>query len=212
MISGNPLLRACLAALFCIGAAAQGFANTIGFDDLNGDGNHTIQNGYAGFNWSNVWVYDATNDPAHLSPSGYDHSVISPDNVAFNGYGNSATVSSGSTFDLDSAYLTAVWRDGLQVEVIGSLLGATLYDHVYTLSATSATLINFNYFGIDNVEFSIFSGGTHHDGYNAFDGTHFAIDNLTVNAKQHVPESNPWGVAGLSMFALIFVRHKMPGA
>jgi hypothetical protein len=45
------------------------------------------------------------------------------------------------------AYLTLVWRDNLQIQVIGSLLGAPIpgYDNIYTLSATGNTLINFDY-------------------------------------------------------------------
>ena len=76
------------------------------------------------------------------------------------------------TFDLDSAYLTAAWRDGLQLEVIAwgvnflpvdvaSPLGfqaGPLYDNVYTLSMTHSTLINFDFKGITQVEF-ITSGG-----------------------------------------------------
>ena len=107
------------------------------------------------------------NDPASLNPSGYQFAAISANNVAFNGFGNSAVVSN-TLFNLNSAYLTAIWRDNLTVEVIGSLLGVSIYDNTYVLSATAPTLINFNYLGIDSVEFSIFSGGTHHPGYEAF--------------------------------------------
>ena len=42
-----------------------------------------------------------------------------------------------------------------------------------------------NYHGIDSVEFSVFSGGTHHQGYDAFDGAQVAFDNLTIS----VPDS-----------------------
>jgi hypothetical protein len=167
--------------------AIPALATTIGFDDLPSD--QPIANGYNGLNWNNFYVYDAVNDPDSLSPSGYNVAVISPNNVAFNGFGTTA-VFSNSLFDLNSAYLTAVWRDNLQVEVIGSLLSVPVYDNIYTLSATSPTLINFNYLGIDTVQFSIFSGGTHHQGYNAFDGTQFAIDNLVIN----MPPPNGHGV------------------
>ena len=110
-----------------IAAAASAAAETINFDDLNGDGSHTIQNGYAGLNWDNVFIYDATNDPANLNPSGYQFSVISDNNVAFTGFGNPITVSSDTVFNLNSAYLTAVWKDNMVVEAIGSLLGTTRY-------------------------------------------------------------------------------------
>jgi|GraSoiStandDraft_50_1057286.scaffolds.fasta_scaffold2230613_1 hypothetical protein len=59
------------------------------------------------------------------------------------------------------------------------------------------------YRGIDTVEFSIFSGGTHHQGYDAFDGAQVAFDNLTIN----VPDSGSTvmlfsiGVCALGFFA-----------
>jgi hypothetical protein len=33
---------------------------------------------------------------------------------------------------------------------------------------------------IDSVEFSIFYGGTHHPGYDRFDGAQVAFDNVTI--------------------------------
>ena len=52
-----------------VAAAAPAVAIIINFDDLTSD--QVIQNGYAGLNWTNFDVYDAVNDPDHLSPSGY---------------------------------------------------------------------------------------------------------------------------------------------
>jgi len=130
--------------------------------------------------------------------------------VAFNGFGNSATVSSDTVFNLNSAYLTAVWRDNLQVEVIGSLLGAPIYDNTYSLSATEATLINFNYLGIDSVQVSIFSAGSQHPGYN-FNGTQVAIDNLNVDfltTLAAVPEPSTWLAAALALGVIGFSQRK----
>ena len=191
-------------------AAASAVAETINFDDLNGDGSHTIQNGYAGLNWDNVFIYDATNDPANLNPSGYQFSVISPNNVAFTGYGNPITVSSDTVFNLNSAYLTAVWKDNLQVKVIGSLLGAPIYVNTYSLSATEATPINFNYLGIDSVQLSIFDAGTQHPGYGQ--GTNqVAIDNLNVDfltTLAAVPEPSTWLAAALALGVIGFSQRK----
>jgi len=65
-------------SLLAFAAGASAVADTINFDTLNGSGNQTIQNGYAGLNWDNVYIYDLTHDPANLNPSGYQFSVISP--------------------------------------------------------------------------------------------------------------------------------------
>jgi len=143
--------------------AAPLSATIIGFDDLDGSGNQAIPNGYAGLNWNNFYTYDATNDPAHLSPSGYDFSVISPNNVAFNGGANPVTVSSNTIFNLNSVYLHSVWRDGLQVQVIGFRAGVPVPGdgQTFTLnaSATTPSLITLDYVGVDSVQF-IPSGGT----------------------------------------------------
>ena len=186
-------------------AAASAAAETISFDDLNGDGSHTIQNGYAGLNWDNVFIYDATHDPANLNPSGYQFSVISPNNVAFTGFGNPITVSSDTVFNLNSAYLTSVWKDNMVVEAIGSLLGTTIYDNHYSLSATAATLIDFNYLGIDSVKLSIFSEGTQHPGYSQ-NTNQVAIDNLNVDVA--VPEPSTWLAAALALGAIGFSQRK----
>jgi hypothetical protein len=114
-------------------------------------------------------------------------------------------VSSDTVFNLNSAYLTAVWKDNLVVEVIGSLLGTTIYDNPYSLSATEATLIDFNYLGIDSVRLSILSPGTQHPGYSQ-DTNQVAIDNLNVDVA--VPEPSTWVAAGLALGAIGFSQRK----
>ena len=194
------------AALFAASGAIKDADIT--FDDLDGSGNQTISNGYKGFNWTNFYTYDAVNDPAHLNPSGYQFAAVSPNIVAFGGgmgFGNPA-FASNTLFNLGSAYLTSIWRDNLQIQVTGFLSGVPIYNSIYTLSATGHTLLNFNYHGIDSVEFSVINGGTHHTGYNAFDGTQFAIDNLTVS----VPDSGTAVMLfSIGVCALGFLRKKL---
>src|SRR5688572_27744151 len=80
-----------------------------------------LANGLQGFNWTNVWV-------AHGPSSGYGYAagVVSPQNVAFNGFELTAEigVSNGTAFDFNSAYVTAAWRDNLNVTFTG-YVGAT---------------------------------------------------------------------------------------
>jgi hypothetical protein len=202
-ILGKLLKYLCITPFFVV--AIPAFAINITFDDLDGSGNNLVPNGYKGFNWTNFYTYDAVNDPAHLNPSGYQFAAVSPNNVAFLGFGNPAFVSN-TLFNLGSAYLTSIWRDNLQIEVIGSLSGVPIYDNIYTLSATGHTLLNFNYHGIDSVEFSIFDGGTHHQGYEAFDGTQVAFDNLTLS----VPDSaSTVMLFSIGVCALGFLRRKL---
>ena len=116
-------------------------------------------------------------------------------------------MSGDTVFNLNSAYLTAVWKDNLVVEVIGSLLGATIYENKYSLSATESTFIDFNYLGIDSVQLSIFSAGTQHPGYSQ--GTNqVAIDNLNVTTLAAVPEPSTWLAAALALGVIGFSQRK----
>ena len=80
--------------------------------------------------------------------------MVSQPNLALNRSGNPAMIS-GGPFNLDSAYLTAAFYIGLQVEVQGFVGGTLTYDNTYTVNATSATLINFNYLGVDTQKFPL---------------------------------------------------------
>ncbi|PYJ61195.1 MAG: PEP-CTERM sorting domain-containing protein [Verrucomicrobia bacterium] len=187
-------IAGCVATLFLCGNAMA----VITFDDLPG---FAVPNGYQGFNWNGFFAIDGDN-PAN-NASGYHAGVVSPHNVAFNGFGNPAIVSD-TLFNLNSGYFTAAWNDNLQVQVIGRLLGVDVYNNTYVLSATAPTFIAFNYLGIDEVKF-ISSGGTHHSGYSGGSGEIFAMDNLDISA---VPEPSTWYAGiGVSMALLsAFVR------
>jgi hypothetical protein len=183
--------------------AIQSFAVTITFDEILDPGSGTpIPNGYHGLDWDNFW---ALNTPALGGPNGFQAGTVSSPNVAFNAFGAPAVVSDG-TFDLNSAYLTAAWNDDLNVQVIGSLLGVSVYDNTYVLSATAPSLINFNYLGIDSVQFVSF-GGTNH-GYGGF-GSQFAIDNLVVNASSVPDMGSTATLLGLGLSGLGLMRRKL---
>jgi hypothetical protein len=144
------------------------------FDDLPGS-DLLVPNGYNSLNWSNFYYLDAATYPG---PSGYGAGMVSPPNVAFNGYGLPAAISSTTSVDMLSAYLTAAWNDNLRVEAKGYAGTNLIYDSTYVLSATAPTLINFDYLGVTTVQFNS-SGGTPHPGYGGA-GTQFVMDNLTV--------------------------------
>jgi hypothetical protein len=173
----------------------------ITFDDLPSRSSFpytSIPAGYNGLLWSNFLVIDAIDS---ITPNGGQNGTVSPKNVAFNNYGAPANISSSAPFDLDSAYLTASWNDGLTIEVQG-FVGTTLaYDNIYVVTTAAPTLVDFNYLGINEVNF-ISSGGTQHTGYSS-SGTQFVIDNVTVA----VPEPSKVGlltVCLIAMSAVIF--------
>lgn len=170
--------------MVCTGVVTPVFAGTtvtLTFDDLPAPATYgsAVPAGYGGLQWNNFNYLDG----AGFVASGYQNGVVSSGNVAFNGTGNPAQISSGTAFDLNSAWLTAAWNDGLQLEVQGFAGGTLAYDQTYTLNATASTLLTFSYLAVDQVNF-ISSGGVNH-GYDG-SGTQFVMDNVTVT----VPEPN----------------------
>jgi hypothetical protein len=121
----------------------------------------------------------------------------------YNEFGTPATISAGK-FDLDSAYLASAWNDGMSVEAKGFVGNTLAYDNTYIVNSTAPTLINFNYLGVNSVQF-ISSGGVAH-GYGGGGGTQFVMDNLTVT---FVPEPSTFALAGLGSVALIIRRHRI---
>src|SRR6266704_4671846 len=130
------------------------FANTnslVTFDDLTPTASGlAVPANYASLNWNNFSYIDGVNYAGN--PSGFQAGVVSSNNVAYNASTNPASIV-GGLFDLNSAYLTAAWNDNLEVEAKGYIGGVLSYDQTYTLSATARTLIQFNYLGLDQVDF-----------------------------------------------------------
>lgn len=73
----------------------------------------------------------------------------------------------------------------MQVEVQGFVGAQLTYDNTYTLNASSSTLVNFNYNGIDQVKFIPVNPVTI-----------FVMDNLTVTP---VPEPGPAAFLSVAM-------------
>lgn len=155
---------------------AQG---TLTFDDLSlpfyGQ-TEPVPNGYGALQWVNFYAVNPANSFQGPSGSGFQNAVVSSDNVIWNGGGNPAGISSSSLFNLYSAYLTADWMNGLQLDVQGYTGNVLTYDEVYTINTTAPTLLAFDYLGVNQVTFTA-SGGT--PVYTS-SGSEFAIDNMTV--------------------------------
>jgi len=154
-----------------------GSPKLITFDDLtNNVTGLPVPAEYNNLTWSNFYYI---NGLAYIQPSGYSAGVVSASNVAFNGNGTPAAISSPIPFDLLSAYLTAAWNDNLRVELKGYSGPTLTYDNTYTLSATAPTLIAFDYLDVTLVQF-ISSGGTPHLAYGNTPGYQFVMDNVSV--------------------------------
>ena len=167
-------------ALLALPAVARAQAQTITFDDQGG----MVGIGdYAGFNFG-TWFYrlDGLNYPW---TSGYQNAVVSPNFVAFNNAAQPVSLSRANPFTFNGAYFTAAWHDGLQLNIIGRLGSAQMFNTTLTLTTSGPTWFAANWANIDALFFSSY-GGAHHYGLEG-DGDHFAMDNLTVN-QDVVPE------------------------
>jgi hypothetical protein len=177
-------------------------ATTIGFDDLTDNWFGTpITNGYQGLNWTNWSVLNTADFTTFFGPSGATPGTVSPPNVAFNADGGEAIFSESSPFTLNSADLTAFWRDNLQVTVTGLLNGVVEHTITLALSATAATLETFNWTDINEVDL-VGSGDTDHAGYSG-SGTQVALDNLTITTGVvSNPEPSSLAIVGAGLAGL----------
>ncbi len=150
----NQVLKSVLILVASAGMASAD--TTVTFDDLPMmTGPATINNGYQGLDWSN-FSWSALGTGRGLATSGFSKGTVSGPDVAFNNSSDPSVLSSSTPFNLDSADLTGAWRSGLQLEVKGFKPGDSTpdYDSIYTLTSTGPTLINFDFLGVDKVEFS----------------------------------------------------------
>ena len=175
------------------------FGEVITFEDRPADGIFPISGPYHKLNWNNFYVYTTA---WYSSPNGYRAAARSGSQGVYNAGGSDASISSG-LFNLNSAYVAAAWRDGLQLRALGLMNGSLLYSNSYVLSAVSGTQINFNFVGVDSVLFSA-SGGSQHPGYDA-DGTNIGLDDLDVSViKTVVISGQPASFACLAGDAATF--------
>ena len=172
-----------LAVLLCsVCSVARAVDPVIGFDDLPGTGKPVPAN-YHGLNYNNLNYLSTL---GVTNASGYLAGVVTSYEVVYNDFGNPASITAG-LFDLVSADLTAAWNDNLQFVAQGYIKGTLVYSQTNLLSATAPTLVQFNFYGVDEVVFSS-SGGTRYGGY-VGSGTQFVLDNLSVTT--YVPYSAP---------------------
>ncbi|KAF0189089.1 MAG: hypothetical protein FD165_2835 [Gammaproteobacteria bacterium] len=102
---------------------------------------------------------------------------MSGPNVAFNGFGMTASVS-GATFDFIGAYLTGAWNDDLSVTVVAYNRNVLVDQQTVVVDSDALTWFEFDFVGITDLVFSS-SGGTN-AGYGYF-GPHFALDDFTFS-------------------------------
>ncbi len=195
-------------AAVIVGIEGKLQAKTLTFDDIQTPvdlSSELISDSYGGLNWDNFYVRNTTSDFG----SGYQNGTVSNNNVALNGFGDPATVSiNNSTFDFDSADLTGAFHSG-SILVEGFSNGLLKYSQSVSVNTTTPTLFNFNFFGIDKLEFLGVDGKDTNDTYSN-QGKQFALDDFTYNdhAAKSVPE--PSAIQALAVLGLggLLLRRK----
>ena len=158
-----------LLLLFAIGPTVLR-GDVLTFDDVFSQDGY-IPNEYGGFDWVNFGVIRNIDAPG----SGFDTGTVSGDYVAFNAWAEAASITSSDIFDFDGVYLTAAWRNGLNITVAGYENDSLLYSTTVVVDTTGPAWFDFNYVGINRLEFDSYGGV---DVFLYGSGEHFVMDDF----------------------------------
>jgi hypothetical protein len=205
------LLAAASALLFSAGTANAAI-ETITFDDIpNAASEPPIANGYAGLNWNNFYVLNASTYGGG-QPNGYTNGIVTAPNVAYNAYGNPASIAAlpNSSFTLYGGFFNAAWNNGLSItaqgyDPLGNVIAAD--SKTFSVDTTGPIDVSFNWSGLGEVLFTS-SGGVPAGYFGS--GEHFALDNVTVNVSAvPLPAALPlFGAAMAGLGGLGFARRR----
>ncbi len=183
--------------LLCMATANSARADLL--LDFEGLASEAPLDTYGGFLWENMFSLVASD----VDPSGYVNGLVSGTNVAYNGFGDDASVALGpdgtGLFNFRSANLTAAFNDGLSIVVSGFKDGDLLYTMTVVVDTTGPTLFDFEFLGITLLTFSS-SGGTP-AGFTTGSGTQFVMDDMVLSSAV-VPEPSSLSMAVLGLASL----------
>jgi len=200
-------LKTCKTILFIAALLASCLSHatttTITFDEFVLSG-PPIQDGYANLRWDNFSPQKGSKHPL----TGYANGVVSGQNVAFNGFGSPATISSDKAFDLFSGFFAAAWHNELAVKVVASGLNRH-FSTSFIVNTTGPVKHNFNWTNINSVTFSS-SGGVSAGLEHLGDGVQFTVDNLVMAlpATAPIPEPETYVMMLSGWGLLAFLRRR----
>jgi len=155
----NNLVSIVASALFSVTVSTSALADLITFDEFesalidSSTALGVVPNGYFGFNWNNLIIFDASKMSdmiVDISSTGYVHGTVSKPLAAFIGiFDNKASFESLLPFQLNSLYLTRSFGDGDDIGLgfahIEGYAGDKSYSiDVFSLKASAPTLVTFN--------------------------------------------------------------------
>lgn len=156
------------------------------FDDLGTDfGNLPSYYQGTGLNWTNWGWIDGAYAEGEIGPNGFTAGVKTGNAVAYNAYGDPASVETldGSNFDLFSLSLTSAYRLGMKVQIDAYDDGVLEYSQVVKLDNDTRNTFHLGFKDIDQVVFTAFGGRPDPDHPDAA-SFQFAADHLVFGAEK----------------------------
>lgn len=175
---------ALLPGLFCLPFATQ--ATILTFDNLPASSPpifYAVPANYGNLNWSNFFV-GTVFDNSFFSP--FITALVSSNNIIFNS-GNAVSVFSRAIpFQFNSAYLTALGNNQLNIEVRGYRQGVAVEFKSFLLNASAtALLVNFDWPNVDTVQFTPILLTTNGGIFGS--QPNFAIDDMRIDEPVIIP-------------------------
>ncbi len=221
------------------GSTVTGASRNLDQDGANMHGPSLIN--YAGYDWLGMSVSKPLvsvnrprqitgfeNDPedgpiAITTPvdTGFHRSVVSGETVAFlrstggsSLFGSIKALPGDDNFNFISTYITSAYRDNVTATITGLRDGVAVYSEIFTIGIDAPTLLQLDFFDIDEIQF-LSSGGTflypnsntvggYSNPSNAFSVPILVFDDMVITpfVAAAVAEPATLGLLGLSLVAM----------
>ncbi len=183
----------------CLSPASAG---VLTFDDIPNASEVAMPAGYGGFTWSSSWWIESWAE--YTNTYGNTYPFPTPENTAFNGYGDLNVSMSGAPFTFNGAYFTGwaannsyAWHTATAVTVTGYLSGNPLWSTSVALPANAFVWLAGGAAAVDTLVFT-----------SSASGNWWLMDNFTFN-ESAVPEPGTLGLCiGGLVLAVLRLRRR----